>query len=70
MYMKYLLYLCSGFEKPRFMKRLLLIFGLASCLFAGAENIFFVSQNMPNPFTGKTCVYVTTGETGVATMVV
>ena len=70
MHMKYLLYLCSGFEKPRFMKRLLLIFGLASCLFAGAENIFFVSQNMPNPFAGKTSVYVTTGETGVATMVV
>ena len=52
------------------MKKFILLWGVAMMsIFAQAEDTFFVSQNLPNPFNGTTTVYVTTAEDGLATLV-
>ena len=53
------------------MKKILLFLGVAMMsLLAQAEDGFFLSQNIPNPFNGTTTVYLATEHAGEATLVV
>ena len=40
-----------------------------TCLFVSAEEQFYLSQNIPNPFAGNTTVYLTTEVSGNVTLV-
>lgn len=42
---------------------------LLTCLWASAEEPFFMTQNTPNPFAGETTVYLTTADAGYVTLV-
>ena len=53
------------------MKKILLFLGVAMMsVLAQAEDGFFLSQNIPNPFNGTTTVYLATEQSGEATLVV
>ena len=53
------------------MKKILLFLGVAMMsLLAQAEEGFFLSQNLPNPFSGSTTVYLATEQAGEATLVI
>ena len=52
------------------MRKFFLIFGMAMMsLFVWAQEDFYLSQNIPNPFTGTTTVYLATANAGQATLV-
>lgn len=50
-------------------KNLTLSLVLLTCLWASAEEPFFLTQNTPNPFAGETTVYLTTADAGDVTLV-
>ena len=53
------------------MKKFFLFLGVAMMsVLAQAEDGFFLSQNLPNPFSGTTTVYLATEQAGEATLVV
>ena len=53
------------------MKKILLFLGVAMMsVLAQAEGGFFLSQNLPNPFSGTTTVYLTTEQAGEPALVI
>ena len=53
------------------MKKIFLFLGVAMLsILAQAEDGFFLSQNLPNPFNGTTTVYLATEQAGEATLVI